>query len=43
MEIASGNTEGNARVLALITALRTQEKTMEEVFRGLGFAIPNPE
>ena len=43
MEIASGNTEGNARVLALITALRTQEKTLEEVFRGFGFAIPNPE
>ena len=43
MEIAAGNTEGNARVLALITALRTQEKTMEEIFRGFGFAIPNPE
>ena len=43
LEIASGNTEGNARVQALITALRTQEGTLEEVFRGFGFAIPNPE
>jgi putative iron-regulated protein len=42
-EIAAGNTEGNARVLALITALRTQEDTLEEVFRGFGFAVPAAE
>ncbi|MAA78480.1 MAG: iron-regulated protein [Deltaproteobacteria bacterium] len=42
-EIAAGNTDGNERVQALITALRTQEKTMEEVFRGFGFAVPAPE
>lgn len=42
-EIAAENADGNARVQALITALRTQEKTMEEVFRGFGFAVPAPE
>jgi len=41
-EIASGNTAGRARVQALITALRTQEKTLEEVFRKLGLTIPEP-
>lgn len=43
LEIAAGNTEGNARVQTLIAALRTQEQTLEEVFRGFGFAIPEPE
>jgi len=41
-EIAAGNTAGRARVQALVTALRTQEETLEEVFRKLGLTIPEP-
>ena len=40
VEIALDNTEGRERVQTLITALRTQEQTLEEVFRGFGLAVP---
>jgi putative iron-regulated protein len=39
-EIAIDNTEGRERVQTLITALRTQEQTMEEVFRGFELSVP---
>ena len=42
-EIALDNTEGRARVEALITALRTQEKTLEDVFRAFELDIPEAE
>ena len=41
--IASGNEAGRAKVMALITALRTQESTMEEIFQLLELTIPQPE
>ena len=41
--IASGNDAGRAKVMALITALRTQESTMEEIFQLLELTIPQPE
>jgi len=43
LEIASGNTEGNARVQALIDSLRTQEMLLTEVFQLFGFTVPDPE
>lgn len=39
-EIASGNTEGNARVAALITSLQTQESLLEDAFRAFDLDIP---
>ncbi|MEM9190858.1 MAG: imelysin family protein, partial [Myxococcota bacterium] len=42
-EIASGNTAGNDRVRALITALRTQEATLQEVFAAFGLTVEIPE
>ena len=43
-EIAKSNPEGNARVEALISALRLDaEKTMEAIFAKMGFAVPMPE
>ena len=42
-EIAPGNTEGNTRVQSLITALRTVEGTLEEVFTAMGFSVPVAE
>jgi putative iron-regulated protein len=42
-EIAAGNAAGRARVKALITALRAQEKALEEVFRLFGLTVPEPE
>ena len=43
-EIAKSNPEGNARVEALISALRLDaEKTMEAIFTKMGFAVPMPE
>ena len=42
-EIAAGNTEGNARVQALIQSLRDQESMLEEVFVGLGLSVPVAE
>jgi putative iron-regulated protein len=42
-EIAIDNTEGRERVQTLITALRTQEKTMEEVFRAFELDVPVAE
>lgn len=39
-EIATSNAAGRMRVQALITALRKQEKTLEEVFRKLGLTVP---
>ncbi len=41
--IASGNDAGRAKVLALITSLRTQEKTLEEIFRLKELTVPQPE
>jgi putative iron-regulated protein len=41
--IASGNEAGRAKVMALITALRTQEATLEEIFQLLELTIPQPE
>jgi putative iron-regulated protein len=42
--IALGNTEGRAKVLALITSLRTyQAKQLEKAFTEFGLSIPNPE
>jgi len=41
--IASGNDAGRAKVMALITALRTQEATLEEIFQLLELTIPQPE
>lgn len=43
LEISPGNTEGNARVQALIDSLRTQEMLLSDVFFELGFTVPNPE
>ena len=42
-EIIASNPEGNARVAALISALRTVEGTLEEVFEAMGFTVPVPE
>ncbi len=42
-EIAAGNTAGQARVLALITALREQEKLLEDAFRLFELEIPVAE
>lgn len=42
-EIAAGNTEGNARVQALIDSLRDQEELLEDVFRLFDLTIPDPE
>jgi len=42
-EIAEGNTEGRARVQALIDALRQQEKTLEEAFRAFKLTVPVAE
>jgi putative iron-regulated protein len=42
-EIVATNAEGNARVAALISALRTVEGTLEEVFVLMGFSVPVPE
>lgn len=43
-EIAPGNTEGNARVAALVTSLRAQEQLIAEAFRLFGFDVPaDPE
>lgn len=39
-EIALANTEGRARVAALIVAMRAQEKLLVEVFRLLGLSVP---
>ncbi len=43
LEIQPGNTDGNARVQALIDSLRTQEMLLSEVFIELGFTVPDPE
>ncbi len=42
-EIAEGNTEGNARVEALVMSLLAQEKELEEVFDLFGLTIPVAE
>jgi putative iron-regulated protein len=42
-EIAAGNTEGRARVQALIDSLRAQEKLLETVFQAFGLDIPVAE
>lgn len=43
-EIVPGNEEGNQRVRDLIKALRTQEKTLQDVFRKFGLTVPaDPE
>ena len=42
-EIATGNTEGNARVAALITSLNELDDVLFEVFDLFGFDRPNPE
>lgn len=42
-EIARTNTEGRARVRALIDSLRKQEKELQEVFRLFKLSIPEPE
>jgi putative iron-regulated protein len=42
-EINPDNEEGNARVEALITSLRAQEKLFEEVFLAFGLSVPVPE
>ncbi|MCG8416322.1 MAG: iron-regulated protein [Proteobacteria bacterium] len=42
-EIGLSNTEGRARVLALIGSLRDQEELLEEVFRFFDLTIPYPE
>lgn len=42
-EIASDNAEGRARVQALITSLRAQEKLLEEVFKKFKLSIPVTE
>ena len=42
-EIASGNTEGRARVEALITSLRAQENLLEDAFRLFELDIPVAE
>jgi putative iron-regulated protein len=42
-EIAEGNTEGNARVEALIMSLLEQESMLEDVFVGLGLSVPVAE
>lgn len=42
-EIAVDNADGRARVQALITSLRSQEKDLERVFTKLGLTIPDPE
>jgi putative iron-regulated protein len=42
-EIAADNPEGNARVRALVIALRTQERTLQEVFRRFDLSIPEPQ
>lgn len=42
-EISAGNAEGNARVQALITALRELELSLSDAFVEFGFSIPNPE
>ena len=39
-EIALDNTEGRERVQTLITNLRTQEATLEEVFRAFELSVP---
>jgi putative iron-regulated protein len=39
-EISDTNPEGRERVQALITALRTQESTMEDVFRMFDLSVP---
>jgi putative iron-regulated protein len=42
-EIATGNTEGNARVEALVESLFTQREVLEEAFRVYGLTrIPDP-
>ncbi len=42
-EIAAGNTEGRARVQALIQSLRDQEEVLFEVFTLLGLTVTLPE
>lgn len=42
-EIAMDNSEGRERVQTLITALRTQEQSLEEAFRAFGLAVPEAE
>lgn len=42
-EIDPANAEGNARVQALIDALRTQEELLFAVFDGLGMSVEIPE
>jgi putative iron-regulated protein len=42
-EIAIGNSEGRARLEALVGSLRDQEKLLEEVFRAFDLSIPEPE
>ncbi len=42
-EIAVGNTEGRARVQALISSLRDQESLLEEVFMKFNLTIPETE
>ena len=40
--ISLGNTEGNAKVQALIDSLRAQEELLQEAFRRFGFSVPEP-
>ena len=42
-EIAISNTEGRARVQALVASLRDQEDLLEDVFRLFDLTIPDPE
>ena len=42
-EIAPGNTEGRARVTALITSLREQEELLQDAFRLFDLEIPEVE
>jgi uncharacterized iron-regulated protein len=43
-EIATGNTEGNARVEALVESLFIQRQVLEEAFQVYGLTrIPDPE
>ncbi len=42
-EIAAGNTEGNARVAALVASLQAQEDILFEVFDSFGLSVEIPE
>jgi putative iron-regulated protein len=41
--ISLGNTEGNAKVQALIDSLRTQENLLSSAFAAFGLTVPEPE